>query len=247
MLPASADLDPDLADDDDDDVIKQKQGGREEEREKGTKRRAQSYVRNIHTRPRTSVLQAIDIEVYFPQLYAAIMELEPTFVISHPDGLWLQPKFYEGLKRGSLHYVNTWIKENPAETSSISHHGMLVLECLAKYKRFTTYDELKRYLEKKGMGAELFLSPDRLDAYQSHSSSKNVGEEDEQRRMQQEEREKETQKIRTARGLAFDEELVETTAHFVCRCRANNKQARAWKRGDDAFAVCKVCELSILL
>ncbi|HXQ91607.1 MAG TPA: hypothetical protein VN739_01275, partial [Nitrososphaerales archaeon] len=54
---------------------------------------------HLHTKPSLSTLQILDIEQRFPDVWSAIRELEPVFLICHIHGLWLQPRLYLGVNR----------------------------------------------------------------------------------------------------------------------------------------------------
>jgi hypothetical protein len=207
------------------DVIKQKQAT------------VRACTTNLHTKLKSSVLQLSKLEVSLPELYSAIVELEPVFVICHPDGLWLQPRLYEGLRRGGAHYLNTWINENRDKTAGLSHHGMLILNCLAQHKRFTTYDEIRAYLEERGMATAFFLKADTLDSYPKQSA------ETEGQRVEEEEEAAKAarKKIAGVLGLESDAGLEPLASKFRCpNCNARNEET-AWAHGKDVLAVCRSC------
>jgi hypothetical protein len=123
---------------------------------------------HLHTKPSLSTLQILDIEQRFPDVWSAIQELEPVFLICHIHGLWLQPRLYLGVNRRGTNYIDDWMRENKIQ--GISHKGMTILRAAAFYKRFLPYDRLLEYLKTHNWGE---LEPDRgkLDFYEKTNES----------------------------------------------------------------------------
>ena len=107
----------------------------------------------IHTKPRQSRVNKLHVEQKAPELYGVLMKLESkkprAMLIACYQGVLLPRFLYVGLKRRGHGFLDDWMRENHAE---IDHKEMVVLNALAFYMQFTTYDMLFEYLKTHDWG-----------------------------------------------------------------------------------------------